>query len=688
MGMIAAPWVMVILSASWVLVAVWRAHRAGSLEPLGPVVRMRRSVMAFVLGATALAWVVFGPVFDGFFFNDDWKHLGIVQELAMLSPLGALSQLFVRLAEITDENIRILAYGIWALRVWILGYDPALHHGWALVEHALDATLVMCLTWRLTGRRRAGLAAGALFLVHTVQAETVGYISASEDRLVTGLILFTFLAHLAWRDGRWPRSVAICTTVLALFAKEMALTLPIGLFVLDRLNARKRGSDQPTCTALDSLRAVAPYVLVVVVYLVWRFALFGHMGGYRDGSGGMVHLAFDPASAVHDFLGILVAGLFMPRQEVMDPMVVTPWVLGTWALLLYMAASAKRFSAPALVMGATIMTLAFLPLHNLLVTYQAWENSRYLHLASAGFACMVGSLVAVGSTHPLRDRIRWGCFFVLLIFYGVTARGAVAIVVKSGQESIALLDALAPIAASHPDGVALVTMSESPGVSFPPEIPAAGVYLGIPGRPVYGLMADGKLYGEGPWAGRALRPELLVSGDGGRLVAWYETTDGLRLDDWTDPYLQDPPTTRERDLLELVFEDRPSIGEGSDLSRLGIELSTPLDASEWGVLEVEVAVSGEVDPDPAARLYYGLDIQTVNLEDEVANTLVFSWGATFSWDRTLHGTIGSDGGIIRFDLRSWPRWYLEPAPVDYIGFSMAGGTSDVRLVRATLGSDL
>ena len=565
---LAAAWIALIGALGVLLGAVARAGLRGEIVsmPDRPTRESARFIGSAWTGAIVAAGVVFAPALGSFFINDDWKHIQIAQELLALSPFGALAQLFVRLREITEENVRILGYVSWVVRWVVLGSHSVLYHVGAIGEHLVDAALVFLLARRLAGQRSAGVAAGAFFLVHTVQAETVGYLSAGEDRLVTGLTLAVLLAHIAWRDGRSAgfRWGAVAGTGAALLAKEMALVIPAAVFLVDLFAARggATGAKRGGATRLrGAVGAAAPHLVVVGFYLAWRYAVLGHMGGYRDAEGAMVHLAFDAGAAAHSFFGVLLPGLVLPRQLVWTAAWIEPIVLALWALLFALGVARARFPGAALAIGAGLIVLAFGPVHNLLPTYEAWANSRYLQLAAAGFACIVGAIVAGEGGRKAAEGARWSCFALLLLYLAGTCRGTVELIVSTGSESRDLLAAVEPFAAQAPPRSALVLSPHHVGTTIPPEVHSAQPALGMPSRPLYGLEADGRLEGEGDWSGRSFGPKLLGEGRTGRLLLWSSSGGEHDFVDGTADYLAASSRARGASVLELEVEE-DGAGEG------------------------------------------------------------------------------------------------------------------------------
>src|SRR5919108_299351 len=83
----------------------------------------------------------------------------------------------------------------------------------------------------------AAFAAAALFAVHPLMTEAVGYISARADVLCTTFLLITLLCYRAAvvRHSSWWLAGSGLTTLLAIGTKETAAVLPLLTIAYDWL---------------------------------------------------------------------------------------------------------------------------------------------------------------------------------------------------------------------------------------------------------------------------------------------------------------------------------------------------------------------------------------------------------------------------------------------------------------------
>ena len=163
----------------------------------------------------------------------------------------------------------------------------------------------------------AALAAGALFAAHPAHVESVAWISGRTDLLCAAFMLG---AWLHYRRGRTAAS--LCLFGLALLSKEMAITLPLLVFLADMM-ALAGGAltvvtalDIPTAQFLRQLGgAVKPATfwagLVKAPVFAFLIAMVGCYQGMRvDRSAAGIGLSTTKAVVVSIFLVILVDALF------------------------------------------------------------------------------------------------------------------------------------------------------------------------------------------------------------------------------------------------------------------------------------------------------------------------------------------------------------------------------------------
>jgi protein O-mannosyl-transferase len=200
-----------------------------------PVLRLAGSAAAMLAAA-----LVYLNALDNPFVYDDVRTVEENRSVVALDDLrtivlGHLARPVVNLSYAMDRA------------VW--GAGPFGFHVTNLVLHVLNVGLLFALTWALVTDRRppggsptgrpalAAFVAAALFAVHPLMTEAVGYVSGRSELLAAVFVFAAFLAARRWMEGRGAGWLVLTfiAWVLALGSKEVAIVLPLVLFFYDRV---------------------------------------------------------------------------------------------------------------------------------------------------------------------------------------------------------------------------------------------------------------------------------------------------------------------------------------------------------------------------------------------------------------------------------------------------------------------
>lgn len=168
--------------------------------------------------------------------------------------------------------------------------DPFGYHVTNILLHAANVILLYCLglvlardaaSVRSDATGRAGeevapemvaVVAAAVFAVHPMMTEAVGYLSGRSEVLSTTFVLVSFLAFRRWLLGRSLRALGIGlgAGVLALGSKETAAMLPFLVLMYDRLFVR----DSPEARKRRLIRVHLPVVTAIMIGAILRTGRF------------------------------------------------------------------------------------------------------------------------------------------------------------------------------------------------------------------------------------------------------------------------------------------------------------------------------------------------------------------------------------------------------------------------------
>ena len=192
------------------------------------------------LAALLVAFKVYGPALNGAFVFDD-RYLAFFNPAVQHQPLWGWLQ-----------GVRpLLMFSFW-MNYSAAGEDPYVYHATNVLLHFFNAVLVAWIAARLLewaggdagpAKPTLGIFAGALFLFHPIQTESVAYVASRSEVLS---ILFYYGAYCVFLYRRtepitWLRALAVLVLFgAAVTTKEHTLTLP-ALLVLTDLYWRKPG---------------------------------------------------------------------------------------------------------------------------------------------------------------------------------------------------------------------------------------------------------------------------------------------------------------------------------------------------------------------------------------------------------------------------------------------------------------
>jgi len=332
-------------------------------------------------------------------------------------------------AESTYRPVVTLSY-FFDYAFWKL--DPLGYHAHNLVLHFFNTFLVYALILNLTRRRPAAFMGSLLFGWHPVHALTVGGIWAREDLQAFFFYALSFFCYIRAGDppfekkGGWT-AVALSAFFLALFAKEMAMTLPLIVLLYDDLY---RGKMAPGARHVGFLAVLAFYGVIRFFVL----ALPDGMQGRFLADGGVAHAA-SMLGVIAAYVRWLIAPLdlhyIMPEDishvslGLADIRVLTSFFV--LAGLLALAFGLRR-SCRDISFGLFWFFVALIPVMNI-VPLKNFMALRYLYIPSFGF-CLVAAGTLARAWPPagvFRKRMFFLGFLTLLVL-GVYARGTLKLI--------------------------------------------------------------------------------------------------------------------------------------------------------------------------------------------------------------------------------------------------------------------
>ena len=276
------------------------------------------------------------------------------------------------------------------------GREPFGYHLTSVLCHVAAALAFFVFACMVTGDRRAGFAAAALYVVHPVHVEAVAYIAGRADSLVAFFMLvclIMYLKHLA--SGRTAAYlISLAAFVAACMSKEYALITP-AFIALYHYAFRKAWR----------WRAFAPFLGILAAYLLLRATVFNFPVVGRPQHGALFERLPGMFIAYFEYIRLIVlpVGLHMEYGSSLFRLA-EPRALAGAALLAgtaWLLARARR-SSPVAFFSLGWFLVGLLPVSNLF-PINAYLAEHWLYVPLMGVAILAGQgLAALGRGARLR----------------------------------------------------------------------------------------------------------------------------------------------------------------------------------------------------------------------------------------------------------------------------------------------
>jgi len=273
--------------------------------------------------------------------------------------------------------------------------------------HVLVSVAAYYLAAALLGSTLVATVAGILFAVHPIHTEAVASIVGRAELLAALFVVLALLAFIRAAEAPAPRALrwritSLAALVFGLLAKESAFTaIPLCAVVLLWV--------RPDTTARQLMRALVPYGLVGVGYLLVRLVVVGTLSlpttpDLLDNP--LAHVPLLPRVetalvVLSHYLALLAFPLRLSADysfnevpvvgSVLDPRLLA--AIGLFVLLALLIAVNRQHARP-LTLAAAFGACALALTANLLFPIGTIKAERLLYLPSWGWCLAVGWLVA------------------------------------------------------------------------------------------------------------------------------------------------------------------------------------------------------------------------------------------------------------------------------------------------------
>ena len=350
----------------------------------------RWSAALWALALAALTFVLYWPTRGaGFVDYDDGAYVTQNPDVNAGLTLDGLRWAFTAHHSANWHPLTWLSH---MLDCELFGLDAGAHHLVGAGLHALNAALCLLALRALSRRLLPSVVVAALFAFHPLRVESVAWISERKDVLSGTFFFLTLLAYARYaRAPSWGRHALVALGLaLGLLAKQMLVTLPVVLLLLDRWPLERQRAGARARLLFEKLPLFALALAAGAVTVVAQRAgdalrtVESLPVGVRVANAVLAAVAYPWKHAWPTDLAV-----FYPHPWLVAPdsfSVLGPRVLGAAALLVGVTLLAVRLRArrPELLVGWAWYLVMLLPVVGIVQVGAQWRADRYAYLTLVG----------------------------------------------------------------------------------------------------------------------------------------------------------------------------------------------------------------------------------------------------------------------------------------------------------------
>jgi hypothetical protein len=368
-----------------------------------------KKVAALVIVVAAVA--MYAPTIHDYFLQDDFGVVGLFSQRSIaLFPRWFVAPWTEDIWGYVPDEIRPFPAASYVIASWFGAASPEPNHLLNIAIHALNGLLVMGIAEDAAGLGAlAAGAAGLVFVVLPIQAESVAWITGRVDSLPA---CFYFAAFLLYVRDRYWWSVALFFA--ALFSKQNTITMAPALIAFDWLVRRRRFE-----ISVRWLRPYVPYIVLTVAFLALRYVLFHEVARENVLNAQRVREFFSDSSK--HLVRLVFGGPGVREWTLRDTLSLGVSIAIVVAIVV--RAAATVLWRPAAYFGLVWITLGMAP-----ILVSGYYSPRHMYLASLGWAVSIGiAIEAVWQSNPARimRAIAIAASVAAAFVYGVQLRGVV-----------------------------------------------------------------------------------------------------------------------------------------------------------------------------------------------------------------------------------------------------------------------
>lgn len=331
------------------------------------------------------SFAVYANSLSNDFTYDDFETIvdnSFIKEVSSLRHLADRSY-FSRSRE---DSYRPLVTASYIIDYSVWGLNPVGFHLTNLLLHTLNSLFLYLFLQRI--HPSSALLATFIFTVHPVLTEAVNAVSFREDILMSLFYIISINLYLAASERPLLYIWSPVFFLLSLLSKEMALTLPLAVILIERYRGRK----------ITWEWGYLCYIFAMVIYLYLRFYEF-----YNPAGGGIFSplTLYERVSQIPAILGYYCRTLLFPiNLSVEYPWQIRPlWmhftglVITCLSILAFLRVRGNNYS-----LGLLWFFITLIPALNIVPIFNPVAE-RYLYLPAAGGSIVLSAFLGKHDTH-------------------------------------------------------------------------------------------------------------------------------------------------------------------------------------------------------------------------------------------------------------------------------------------------
>ena len=284
---------------------------------------------------------------------------------------------------------RPLLFTSFSLEYQLFGANGFIYHFSSLIIHICGGIVLFLFLHKLFKSRSLALLTSTLWLIHPIQTEAVSYASGRGDPLSFFFVILTL--YLSLFSSTKIYIAALCTLVLALLSKELALVTPFLLFIT-RMVVQKNSTTQ---TLFISFKKAFPFFIIAGSYFLLRLTVlnFADTLNFYNGeniySGSLYVRLLTFFELLPQYLSLLLfpKDLYMERDSnisIQATLSVISVLSFLGVLFLSIFSLVKRKSFPLLFFSVAWFGISFLPTMGI-IPINGIFYEHFLYYPSVGF---------------------------------------------------------------------------------------------------------------------------------------------------------------------------------------------------------------------------------------------------------------------------------------------------------------